>query len=72
MKHFANYMEAAKTHKWEVTKDAQDKLTAEASLPERPVYTYGAFIQSIVCFIVADDQVSISQPYFNLSLPFQT
>jgi hypothetical protein len=48
------------------------KLAAEAGLPERPVYTYDAFIQSIVRFIVADDQVSVSQPYLNLSLPFQT
>jgi hypothetical protein len=60
MKHFADYMAAAKKYKWEVTKDVQDKLAVEADSPECPVYSYDTFIQSLVRFIVADDQVSAS------------
>ena len=65
-------MEAAKTHNWEVTQDAQDKLAVQDGSPELPVYTYDAFVQYLVRFIVADDQVSASQSEFNLRSSFRT
>ena len=69
-------MDAAKKNNWKFTKslDAQDKLAVQGGLPgcQLPEYDYDTFIQYLVRFIVADDQVSTALPYFHLSLSFPT
>ena len=52
--------------------DAQDKLAVQGGLPghQLPGFTYDVFIQFLICFIVADDQVSPALPDFYLAYPF--
>jgi len=60
-KHEALYRDAAKTHKWKHKfLDAQARPVNQEGSSERalPEYSYDVFIQFLVRFIVADDQVS--------------
>ena len=56
-------MDAAKTHKWKVTKslDVQGRPATQVGLSEQLLleYSYDAFVQYLIHFIVTDDQVSI-------------
>ena len=74
LKHHATYLDAAKQNNWKMTKSlmAQDKLTVQGSSPghQLPGFTYDVFIQFLICFIVADDQVSPALPDFYLAYPF--
>jgi hypothetical protein len=76
MKHSAAYMNAAKKNNWKLSKslDAQDKPAVQGDSPEHrlPEYNYDVFVQYLVHFIVADDQVSAALPDFHLSLSFPT
>ena len=67
-------MDAAKKNNWKMTKslDAQDKLAVQGGSPghQLPEFTYDVFIQYLVRFIVADDQVSPALPDFYLAYPF--
>jgi hypothetical protein len=68
-------MDAAKKHNWTLSKslDGQDK-PAQGGSPHRqlPEYSNDVFIQYLIRFIVADDQVSPALPDFYLNLSFPT
>jgi len=69
----ALYMEAAQVHKWDTTfLDAQGKPAAEGGSRGLPEYSYEVFVQYLVRFIVADDQVSIIPLDFCPNLSFRT
>lgn len=75
-KHKVRYMDAAKKNKWTLSKslDAQDKPAVQSGSQERqlPEYSYDVFVQYLVRFIVADDQVSPPDVHLILSYPFQS
>ena len=74
-KHLAAYTDAAKKHNWTLSRslDGQDKPT-QGGLPhcQLPEYSNDVFIQYLIRFIVADDQVSPALPDFYLNLSFPT
>ena len=69
-------MDAANKHKWKITKslDAQDRLAIQDGSSGHQLlgYSYDTFVEYLVRFIVADDQVSATLPDFHLSSSFRT
>jgi hypothetical protein len=77
LKHRVQYMDAAKKYNWTISKslDAQDKPAMQSNSHEHqfPEYSYDVFVQYLICFIVANDQVSAAtQVHLRLSFPFQS
>ena len=76
MKHRASYLDAAKKHRWKLTKslDVQETPTRQGGSAEHqvPEYSHDVFVQYLVHFIVADDQVSTALPDLHLSLSIPT
>lgn len=76
MKHHASYLEAAKKHRWKLTKslDVQETPARQGGLAEHqvPEYSHDVFVQYLIHFIVTDDQVSAALPDLQLSLSIPT
>ena len=69
VKHEDRYQKALVKYKWAMSKslDEQNELGVQKNSPghQVPDFTPNIFIQYLVCWIVADDQVSVVLPCFH-------